>query len=152
MKRLFRLLSLFVLFAACTGAWAQTTPRAAPPSHAEHMQAMDLKMKAMREMHEKMAKAKTPEERNALMAEHMKVMHEGMAAMNMMNMMGGMGGMQGMQGMQGMGPMSGASAPRAGAPMRMGERQRHQMMEKRMDMMQHMMQMMMDRMPAAPAK
>ncbi len=59
----------------------------APPSHAEHMQAMDTKMKTMREMHEKMTKAKTPEERNALMAEHMKTMHEGMDMMQMMMQM-----------------------------------------------------------------
>ena len=148
MKHLSMLISLFALAAACSGAWAQTTPRAAAPSHAEHMQAMDHKMKAMREMHEKMAKAKTPEERNALMAEHMKTMHEGMDMMNMMHGPQGMGGMGGMRGMQGMGPMSGASAPRGGMAMRHSTRQRHEMMEKRMDMMQQMMQMMMDRMLA----
>lgn len=148
MNRIQRSFTALVLALACTGAWAQTTPRTAPPSHAEHMQAMDNKMKAMREMHEKMANAKTPEERQALMAEHMKVMHEGMGMMNMMCCMGGMGGMGGMQGMQGMGPMSGASAPRGGMAIRHSMRQRHEMMEKRMDMMQHMMQMMMDRMPA----
>ena len=48
--------------------------------------------KAMQEMHEKMMAAKTPEERSALMAEHMKSMQEGMG------MMKGMGGMDGMSG------------------------------------------------------
>ena len=93
-------------------------------------------MKAMREMHDKMMRARTPEERNALMAEQMKLMQDGMA------MMGGMGpgGMGGMKGMPGMGAM----------PTDMATRQ--QMMEKRMEMMQSMMQMMMDRMPAAPSK
>ena len=148
MKRLSRLLSLFVLAAACSGAWAQTTPRAAPPSHAEHMQAMDTKMKAMREMHEKMAKARTPEERNALMAEHMKTMHEGMEMMHGPQGMGGMQGATGMHGMHAAPLAAGASGPRPGMMMRHSMRQRHEMMEKRMDMMHMMMQMMLDRMPA----
>ena len=150
MKHLSRLLSLFVLAAACAGAWAQTTPRAAPPSHAEHMQAMDTKMKAMREMHEKMAKARTPEERNALMAEHMKSMHEGMDMMHGPQGMGGMHGATGMQGGMHAAPLAaaGASGPRPGMMMRHSMRQRHEMMEKRMDMMHMMMQMMLDRMLA----
>lgn len=107
---------------------------------AERMALMDTHMKAMREMHEKMARAGTPEERQALMAEHQQLMREGMALMGGMGPMAGMGGMGGMRGM---GPASAASAP-----MDMAVRQ--QMMEKRMEMMQSMMQMMMDRM-AAPA-
>ncbi len=89
-------------------------------------------MKAMQQMHEKMMAAKTPDERNALMAEQMKLMQNGM------NMMGGMGGMGGM----------GAGAA-AGKPADMAARQG--MMEQRMDMMQSMMQMMMDRMQSVPA-
>ena len=100
---------------------ASASSMAAP----DQMARMDAQMKTMRNMHEKMMNAKTPEERNKLMAEHMKAMQDGMA------MMGGMKGMQGMTG-------------------DMGARQ--QMMEKRMDMMQSMMQMMMDRLPAEPAK
>ena len=94
------------------------------------MAQMDVHMKAMREMHEKMKRARTPEEKSALMAEHMKAMQDGMAMMNGMPTQG-MGGMKGMQGMGGMGGMGGD----------MGAR--HQMMEKRMEMMQSMMQMMM---------
>ena len=99
------------------------------------MAAMDKQMKAMREMHEKMANAKTPEDRNTLMADQMKTMQDGMSMMMMM-MMGntGMGGMQGQKSLPG----------------NLNEHQ--QMMEKRMDMMQSMMQMMMDQMPATPAK
>ena len=89
-------------------------------------------MKAMQQMHEQMVAAKTPDERNALMAEHMKLMQSGM------NMMGGMGGMGGM----------GAGAAN-GKPADMAARQG--MLEQRMDMMQSMMQMMMDRMPSTPA-
>ena len=93
------------------------------------MSKMDAQMKKMREMHEKMAAAKTPEERNKLMAEHMKTMQDGM------QMMGGMGGMAG----TGMGDTKDMPA-------------HHQMMDKRMAMMESMMQMMMDRMPAQPAR
>jgi hypothetical protein len=104
----------------------------AAPDSAGKMAAMDSRMKAMGEMHEKMMNAKTPEEKKALMAEHMKTMQDGMA---MMGMMSGTG----MAGMQGKKPM----------PRNMKERQ--QMMEKRMEMMESMMQMMMDRMPAPAA-
>jgi hypothetical protein len=134
------------LLAAAIGSGAQTATtgqpssrQAAPattPGSADQMAAMDKQIKAMRDMHEKMANAKTAEERNALMAEQMKTMQDGMA---MMNMMGG-SGMGGMGGTQGGKPMPGDMNPR------------QQMMEKRMDMMQSMMQMMMDQMPAAPAK
>ena len=96
---------------------------------------MDAQMKKMRDMHEKMMAAKTPEDRNKLMAEHMKTMQDGM---KMMEGMGG-AGMSGMDGMKGMGDMKDMPG-------------HHQMMDKRMEMMQSMMQMMMDRMPAAPAK
>jgi len=150
------------LAAACVGSWAQTAAEhaqhhpnvaaagqppagqppagqagpAAGPAGADRMAAMDRQMKAMREMHEKMLNAKTPEERNALMAEHMKTMREGMA---MMDMMGG----------PGMGPMGGMQG---GKPMPGTMNERQQMMEKRMDMMQSMMQMMMDRLPAPATK
>jgi hypothetical protein len=81
---------------------------------------MDAMMKSMQEMHDKLQAAKTPEERAALMNEHMKLMHDGMAMMGRMR--GGKGGM----GMGGM-PIS---------PEAMG---------RRMDMMEMMMQMMVDR-------
>ena len=95
---------------------------------------MDKQMQSMRELHDKMRAARTPEERSKLMAEQMKLMQGGM------DMMGGMG----MGGMRGMGPMGAASAP-------MDMTTRQQMMEQRMEMMQSMMQMMMDRTAPAPA-
>jgi hypothetical protein len=94
--------------------------------------AMRDQMKAMREMHDQMAQAKTPEERQALMADHVKAMQGGM---QMMKGMGGMGGAACMRDPQ-------------GPPADMGKCQ--QMMEQRMDMMQMMMEMMMQRMPAPP--
>jgi len=112
------------------GAASGSASKAMPDKPGSDMARMDTQMKGMREMHEKMMAAKTPEERSALMTEHMQSMNDGMAMMNGMSG-GGMGGAKGMK--------SDMSA-------------QHQMMEKRMEMMQTMMQMMMDRLPAAPAK
>ena len=91
---------------------AKATPKAAAPAQ------MDMQMKSMQEMHEKMMAAKTPEERQALMTEHMKSMQGGMAMM---------------------GQMKAPDAKGSGKPMS------PEMMGKRMDMMEMMMQMMMDR-------
>jgi hypothetical protein len=118
----------------------------APAKAAESMAAMDIQMKAMREMHEKMMAAKTPEERKALMGDHMKAMQDGMS---MMGKMGSMGSMSGMSDMKGMGGM-GADAKKGGMSMDMMGH--HDMMEKRMEMMTSMMQMMMDRLPTAAAQ
>ena len=102
--------------------------------------AMHDRMKAMREMHDKMAQAKTPEERQALMADHMKAMHEGMQTMKGM---GGMAGMGAMGGAAGMGGSTGMPADMA---------QRHTRREGRREMMQTMMEMMMQRMPGPAAQ
>lgn len=135
-------------------AKAQSSVQSSPSTQAQAaaggtghaMAAMDEKMKAMHAMHEKMVNARTPQERDALMAEHMKTMQDGMG---MMSRMGGMGGMQGGPGdtgrMEGKGGMEGKA-------MQGYMVEHHQMMEKRMDMMQSMMQMMMDRMNAVPAR
>ena len=96
----------------------------------DHMARMDAQLQTMGAMHDRMMNAKTPEERNKLMAEHMKAMQDGMQTMGGMSG-AGMGDMNGMQGMTG---DTGAH---------------HQMMAKRMEMMQTMMKMMMDRMPAS---
>ena len=85
----------------------------------------DQQLKVMHEMHQKMAAAKAPEERAALMKDHMKTMQDGMGMMGQMH-----GGMtDGMRGESGNGAM----------PMD------PEMMKRRMDMMEMMMQMMMDR-------
>ena len=102
-------------------------PVAAAPDHLAHL---DTQTKAMQAMHEKMMAAKTPEARNAMMAEHMKSMQDGMKMMEGMTS-------PGMKGMSGMSGEMGAH---------------HAMMEKRMAMMQTMMKMMMDRMAVAPAR
>ncbi len=139
-----RLVSILAATAALgLAGCAQVPPRhaayhagasAPAPGQGMPMARMDEHMKTMRTMHDRMVRAKTPEERNALMAEHHKLMQEGMGMMGGMGP-GGMGGMMG--NMQGPG----------------GDPAAHQqMMEKRMEMMQSMMQMMMDRLPPAPAK
>lgn len=116
----------------------KTAKVAAPPSSPsmgkEPMAAMDSKMETMREMHKKMMAAKTPEERKALMADHMKAMQDGMAMMEKMNSSGDMKGMKGM----------GADAKKGAMSDMMDH---HELMEKRMEMMTSMMQMMMDRLP-----
>ena len=113
------------------GSASAAASKSMPGKTTPEMARMANHMKAMQEMHDKMMAAKTPEERNALMGEHMKTMQEGMG---MMKGMGGMGG------------MAGPKSP----PTSMTERQT--MMEQRMDMMQTMMEMMVDRLPQTPAK
>jgi hypothetical protein len=101
-------LSTAVLLTACANPNA---PGAGPMSaahaerHAAHQAAasasgapaaMHHQMRDMQAMRDKMMNAKTPAERQALMDEHMKSMHEGM---DMMKGMKGMGGMHGRAGM-----------------------------------------------------
>lgn len=118
---------------------------AAAATPTERMVQMDAHMTAMRDMHDRMSRASSPQERAALMAEHQKLMQEGMALMGGMGH-GPRGGMPGMGGaMHGNGQMG-----MPGMPMDPATRQ--QMMEKRMEMMQSMMQMMMDRMEVSPAR
>lgn len=110
---------------------AAATAKSMPDKTTPEMAQMANQMKAMQEMHNKMMAAKTPEERNALMADHMKSMQDGMGMM---------------KGMGGIGAMSGPKA----SPADMAQRQAQ--MEQRMDMMQTMMEMMADRLPQSPAK
>ena len=143
---------------------AAAPAQAVPATPEQQMAAMDKQLQLMRDMSRKLADAKTPQERQAMMAEHQKTMQDSMKMMGQMQgmPMGGMGMMSGqMMGGAGMSgssttppsaPASGTSAPGMG-PQMMGQMmQRHALMEKRMDMMQSMMQMMMDRLPATPTK
>ncbi|MDP1648351.1 MAG: hypothetical protein Q8M01_09150 [Rubrivivax sp.] len=138
----FRFVPMALALAAASTLIACNTAPAMPMGSApassmvtpERMAAMDGQMKNMRDMHTKMMNAKTPEERQALMGEHMKAMQ------------GGMGMMNGMSGMSGMGGMSDSK----GIPADMA--QRHAMMTQHMAMMQTMMDMMSQRMPPAQGK
>lgn len=105
----------------------------APKDGAQRNADMDAQIAHMRALHERLSRAKTPEERQALMAEQAKVMQESMALMHStMPMMQGRGAMHGKM------PMNQSD---------MAEHMRmcHDMMGQRMEMMQEMMQMMMDR-------
>ena len=138
----FRFVPLAVALAAASTLIACTTSASMPMGSApstgmatpERTAAMDGQMKTMRDMHTKMMNAKTPDERQALMGEHMKAMQ------------GGMGMMKGMSGMSG---MSGMGDPKA-MPADMA--QRHKMMTQHMAMMQMMMDMMSQRMPPDSGK
>lgn len=115
--------------------------------------AMQPRMRAMQDMHQKMANAGSAAERQALMADHMKAMQGGMAMMKEMHAMHAGSGAAGM-GM--MGP-HGSGAPMAGMgdgkSMSADMAKRHQMMADHMAMMQMMLDMMADRMsPAAVGK
>lgn len=135
-------LSSLVFVTACAspdGSGATPEASAAAAAHASHhpgtasaaaAPGMQERMQAMRAMHDKMMNAKTPAEREALMADHMKSMQGGMAMMQGMGCMGQMGGASGMGG-------------------DMAKRQ--QAMDGCAQMMQMMMEMMMQRMPNAPA-
>ncbi len=109
------------------GTASMPAPKAMPGQTRPDVARMDTQIKSMREMHDKMMAAKTPADRDALTAEHMKIMQDGMTMMNGMSP----GGMSGMKG---------------------DMAARHQTMETRMEMMQATMEMMMDRLPAAQAK
>lgn len=123
------------------------------------LERMNTQMANMQQLHQKFQSANA-EERQTLVAEHHKMMQEGMKLMTdasgqTQNMMGQgmMGGMMG-QGMMGSMNNAGTNA-QAGAPgmqMMSGMMQHHELMTKRMDMMQSMMQMMMDRMDAVKDK
>lgn len=104
------------------------------------MAKMDIQMKSMQEMNEKMMSAKTPKERNALMADHMVAMQLGMS------MMSG-AGKDSMKG--GMPADTGTRQQMVGKQMDMMETTM-QMMDKRMGMMETSMQMMTNRLPALP--
>ena len=110
----------------------KVAPKPAGTASAPSSMQMDTMMKSMKDMHDKMMAAKTPEERQALMDEHMKTMKD------RMGMMGQMKGGQPAMAMRG----------KDGMPCQ------DEMMSKRMDMMEMMMQMMMDRDAArsTPAK
>ena len=133
-------LSVAALATACASPDTMNASAASPgmgsSGASTPMADMDPRMKAMKDMQLKMMNAQTPAERQALMADHMKAMQDGMAMMKQMH------GMQGMGGMAGMG--DGKAMPPEMA-------KRHQMMTDQMAMMQMMMDMMMQRMPATPA-
>lgn len=110
--------------AALLLAAAASQTLAAQPPMPPNAANMEMQMQEMRTMHDKMMAAKTPQERQKLMAEQMQSMQDGMAMMQAMDkdMMA-----KGMMPCQGMG--AGAADAKT-------------MMEQRMKMMDMMQQMM----------
>ena len=129
-------LSVAALATACASPGAIDAPPASPgvgtAGASTSVPAMEPRMMAMQDMQQKMTKARTPAERQALMADHMMAMQGGMAMMKEMQ------GMHVMGGMTGKGDGKGMPADMA---------QRHQLMAAHMATMQTMMDMMMQRMP-----
>ena len=111
--------------------------KSAPVQPAPQVRKMQDNVKRMQAQLERIAKAKTGEEQQKAMAEHMQTMQENMSMAR--GMQGGMMPCPMMEG--GMGMMGGGAT---GTPERM------QQMEKRMDMMQMMMEQMMRRQEGAP--
>ncbi len=66
---------------AGAGSAAMPAPATGKAAGMPDLAMMDKHMKAMQAMHEKMAGAATPTEREALMAEHMTLMREGLSTM-----------------------------------------------------------------------
>lgn len=141
-----RCASLLVALAAV--AWiplAFSAPPASDPAH-DHNHAqqrpkvsaeapkgnadMDAQIAHLRAIRERLSRANTPEERQALMAERAKVMQDAMATMHKT---GGMGGQSGMHASTG-------TSKATAAQMSMC----HDMMGQHMALMQEMMQSMMD--------
>ena len=120
---------------------AKSTPppvAAKPPAHDHDMgkdaQMMDEHMKKMRSQMEKIRATTDPAERQKLMQEHKASMREGM------KMMKGMPGCRMMAGSV----KSGEPGKMVMKPMGMGSMMCHQMMEKKMEMMQDMMEGLID--------
>jgi hypothetical protein len=138
-------LSVAALATACASPGATSGATASPGmahmkmGSTDSMASMDPRMKTMQEMHQKMMGAKTPADRQALMADHMKAM-QGMPGAGGMGAMGAMGSPGGAAPMTGMGDGKGMPADMA---------KRQQMMADHMAMMQMMMAMMANRMPPA---
>ncbi|MDP3823116.1 MAG: hypothetical protein Q8R33_16725 [Burkholderiales bacterium] len=156
--RVLIVLSVAVLATACANPGHSSAAHAPPGKagmqmgSADSMAAKDPRMVSMRDMHQRMTNARTPAERQALMADHMKAMQGGMA---MMKDMHGQHGQHGASAMAGMKPTGSASAasPTAGGcdgkEMHHDMGKRHRMMADHMDTMQMMMDMMGDRLPPA---
>lgn len=115
-------------FAGCASMERNEAEHAAHhPEQQATVTRADQQMQMMQDMHQKMAAAKTPQERQALMAEHMKAMQGGMAMMCEM------------------GQMSGNPGPRRAMPMAAAGSGQAEMMQRCTAMRDMTMRMMMER-------
>jgi hypothetical protein len=133
------------------GQEVKTAP-AKPENTAATVRKMQENVNKMQAQLDRVANAKTDEERQKAMAEHMQTMHENMklargmkaGMMHCPMMEGGMMHKGGM-GMTGGGMMGGGMGMIGGGAQPGGSPERMQQLEKRMDMMQMMMEQMMRR-------
>jgi hypothetical protein len=130
-----RALLFSVLAFLSLGGLAQESGQGTQPTpQTEQMQQMQTRMQAMREQMARIHATEDPEERQRLMQEHMRSMHEGMMMMG--RMMGGPGAQEPMRQCQ-----------EGDTECRMSQMQmQQQMMGQRMGMMQQMMEQMMEQM------
>lgn len=84
-------LALAAALAGCAQTAAHQHDARGPGAGPGPGRAMDSQMRMMHEWHERMSRAQTAEERQALMSEHRTLMHDQMAAAGRMRMGGGMG-------------------------------------------------------------
>ncbi len=138
MKKVLFAAMVALALAGCAMQKAPADEHAAhhPPAEPSPAARSEEQLKLMQEMHQKMMAAKTPEERQALMAEHMKAMQGGMSMMCEM------------------GQRMGEKGSSAGMPMSQAQSQQ-QMMRQCMSMQDMTMRMVMDREAGrapAPAK
>jgi hypothetical protein len=110
------------------------TATAQNPQSARRDVAVDAQIAHLRALHERLSRAKTPEERQVLMAEQVKVMQESMAMMRTMHAAQ----------MQGSGVHGGMDMDHGDMSGHMGTN--HEMMVQHMELMQEMMQTMVDHM------
>jgi hypothetical protein len=130
MKRTVIAATATLLLSGLAVAATPATPDEPHPAHhaqqaaanEEEAAKFDQQLNVMRDMHAKMLAAKTPEARAALMGEHMKAMHNGVAMMGSMESKGEKGMREGK-----------------------GKGGHRDMLARRMDMMEMTMQMMVDR-------
>ena len=108
----------------------------------ESIKKMDTQIQSMHDMHAKMMNSKTPNERKAHMQEHMKVMQSGMAMINSDPEKCSTCKMQGMDNMK---KESDAKEKKMLCTYNPSMAVQHQMLEKRIQMIEAMQQMMMDR-------
>lgn len=124
------------------GAAAPASPSStAAPEQA--VAAMERHLQRMREASRRLADARTPQERQALMNERRRLMQEGLQLMGPMRAMP----------QAAMGAAGGAGMPDGMGPQMMGAMmERHAWMDKRMEMVQSVLQMLLEPIDAPAAK
>lgn len=124
------------------GAAAPASPSSATAPE-QSVAAMDRHLQRMRDASRRLADARTPRERQALLHEHRLLMQQGLQLMAPMRAMP----------KAAMGAAGGAGMPDGMGPQMMGAMmERHALMDKRMELMQTVLQMLLEQIDAPAAK